>query len=59
MVINLNRQYISSLFHAVKYCGRQEIPLRGHRHDGYLYGEIDTKRDSIKELIMLISKCDV
>ena len=57
-VVSRNRQYIASILHAIEYCGRQGIALRGHRDDGPLFDEASSNRGNFKELIMLMSEFD-
>ena len=57
-IVSRNRQYIASILHAIEYCGRQGITLRGHRDDGPLLHEASSNRGNFKELIMLMSKFD-
>ena len=38
-LVEKNREYISSIISAIKYCGRQGIALRGHQDDGQLFND--------------------
>ena len=55
-VVSRNRQYIASILHAIEYCSRQGITLRGHREP--LFDETYSNRGNFKELIMLMSEFD-
>ena len=57
-VVSRNRQYIASILHAIEYCGRRGIALRGHREDGPLFDEVSSNRGNFKELIMLMPEFD-
>ena len=41
-----NRQVIASLFEIVLLCGRQGLPLRGHRDDEWSKGDADCLSDN-------------
>ena len=52
-----NRKFLRTVIHAVEYCGRQGIVLRGHRDDGDIFN-CNFNQGNFKELLLLMAESD-
>ncbi|XP_047123874.2 zinc finger MYM-type protein 1-like [Hydra vulgaris] len=55
--VKKNREILKSIVLAIIMCGKQNIPLRGHRDDSFYYENENSNSGNLQSILKLISDC--